>query len=398
MALVHHKDPARAERYLRAVVELSPTKQDYEQLLAIYGGYGDDPAHREGRMVVLSGLLGFGGPFMPRVIELGKSLAAQGDRRWAWCVLSPLMNSTLSEPQLKATVLELRKEFEKSDNTAVLTRETHLRVRPPGIPAELALIVAELDELASLGRTRPDEAGATGIGRLDERTAVGKNFAGVAARLGLEGTQLTRAQELPEPYTILDSDRGQPAAPAPGHVVVRAELLQLLSVAETAFLFSSLLEQSRPGIRLLASLKPEERMQLVPALYAACDLIPAPPSPVAQRLASAIREQVPEERRVAWATRLREAGQGQGVPEPEAEGVALYHGMLEVSRRVGLVGAADLRFAARVITRLDDTLPKMQTVGRIDDLDEFIAGAPPVRSLLGFAVSPLFGRLLHGED
>ncbi len=82
----------------------------------------------------------------------------------------------------------------------------------------------------------------------------------------------------------------------------------------------------------------------------------------------------------------------------EADSAALYYGQLEVSRRVGLVGAADLRFAARVITRLDDTLPKMQTVGRIDDLDEFIAGAPPVRALLGFAVSPLFGRLLHGEE
>ena len=50
-----------------------------------------------------------------------------------------------------------------------------------------------------------------------------------------------------------------------------------------------------------------------------------------------------------------------------------------------------------VLTRLDETLPKMQTVGRIDDLDEFIGSVPPVRQLLQFAVSPLFGQLLHGE-
>ena len=48
------------------------------------------------------------------------------------------------------------------------------------------------------------------------------------------------------------------------------------------------------------------------------------------------------------------------------------------------------------MTRLDESLPRLQTVGRIDDLDEFVAGTPPVRELVIYAVSPRFGKLLHG--
>ena len=81
---------------------------------------------------------------------------------------------------------------------------------------------------------------------------------------------------------------------------------------------------------------------------------------------------------------------------PAAIGEALWADYVETARRVGLVASADLRFAARVITRLDETLPKMQTVGRIDDPDDFIAGAAPVRSLLGFAVTQAFGKALAG--
>src|SRR5205823_12042629 len=105
-----------------------------------------------------------------------------------------------------------------------------------------------------------------------------------------------------------------------------------------------------------------------------------------------IRDGAPEERRAAWAEQLR------GLPgTPAEQGETLWSALLESARRVGLVAAADLRFAARMITRLDESLPKLQTVGKIDDLDEFIATCAPVRGLLGFAVTPLFGKLLHGQ-
>jgi len=43
-------------------------------------------------------------------------------------------------------------------------------------------------------------------------------------------------------------------------------------------------------------------------------------------------------------------------------------------------------------------LPKLQTAGRLEDLDTFIAGAPPVRTLVGFAVTSQFGKALRGQS
>jgi tetratricopeptide (TPR) repeat protein len=378
MASAHLHDAERAERYLAQAVQLAPIREDWEALLGFYGERAD---RFEGRRAALEGLLALGSPSLPRAIELGKLLFAAGERRWAWCVLSPLMNSTLSEPQLKQIVLELRKEFEKVDNIDALAPDSHAQVRSPlGAPALLEVLAA-LDGAAPLGRATLEAVGAQAPGKLDERTAVGKTFAHVATQLGLEGTLLTRAQELPEPYAILDG--------AQRHVVVRAELLQLLSVAETAYLFAYLIEQTRPGVRLLASLSTTDRARLAPALWAACGL--APRTAEIGALADRITGAVPSDMLGAWAERLRTiAG------PPVDAGRAVWEGALETAQRVGLLGAGDLRFAARVITRLDESLPKMQSVGRVDDLEEFMVGAPPVRALLRFAATAGFGRLLPG--
>jgi hypothetical protein len=147
-------------------------------------------------------------------------------------------------------------------------------------------------------------------------------------------------------------------------------------------------------VRLLSSLAPSDRARLVPALYQATGAggHAGGGDRATARLADKIRAEVPAEVLAGWGERLRTV---EG--DAEALGAALHAAQIETARRVGLVAAADLRFAARVLGRIDETLPKMQTVGRIDDLDEFIAQAAPVRALLGFAVTPLFGKLLHGH-
>ncbi|MSP61341.1 MAG: hypothetical protein EXR72_13550 [Myxococcales bacterium] len=372
IASTHLNDPVRTERYLTEVIALAPRKEDYEQLLVVYG---DDPSRAADRRAAIAGLLTIAGPWMPRVIELARMLAATGDRRWAWCILSPLMNATMPDPTLKSLVLELRKEVEKSDHTGALTPEPHQAVRHPDVDPTLLGVIAELN-LVPLGRTTPEQHGATGVGKLDERTAVGKTFAGIAARLGLEGAVLWRAQELGEPYAVLDT-------PTP-NIVVRAELLQLLSVAETSFLFATLLEQGRRGPRLLGALAPEDRPRLVPALLAAVGLGDATPevTPLMERIRSAVDGPV----LAGWADQLRP------LPAAATDGARFAQGIVETARRVGLIAAADLRFVARLLTRLDDTLPKLQTVGKIDDLDDFIGGVPAVRTLLGFAATDHFGK------
>ena len=371
IALGHLHDAARAERYLREVVELQPTRGDWETLLEIYG---DNPQKAKARRAAVAGLLGLAGPWMHRLIELGRQLATTGERKWAWCLLSPLMSSTMPDPQLKAMVLELRKEYEKSDNSAALSPTLHATIRHPDVPAPL---VEALASLPSIGRATPEQMGLTGVSKLDERTAVGKTFAGIAARLGCEGAVLYRVAELGEPFAVLD-------APNPS-VVVKAELLQLLSVAETNFLFASMLELTRPGVRAVMGLAADERPRMVPALVQAVGL--AEPRPELEALAARLAGLLGPERLAALREPLGEAAPTAG---------RAFAGLLDTARRVGLIAAADLRFVARLLTRLDETLPKMPTVGKIEDLDEFIGGAPPVRSLISFAASDAFGKAIAG--
>jgi tetratricopeptide (TPR) repeat protein len=383
----HLGDRARAERFLQQVIDLAPQREDWESLLALYG---DDPRSDEKRKEALAGLLALSGPYMPRLIELGRSLVADGRRRWAWCVLSPLMSSTMPDPQLKSLVLELRKEFEKAENVAALSPETHHKVRHRDLSQALVDVLVELDARVPIGPATPEDVGASGLGKLDLRTAVGKTFAGIAERLGLEGATLVRAQELSVPFRVLDPAEGN----GPATIVAKSDLFQLLSPAETNALFATMLEAARPGARVVNSLG-SDAGALVPALLAAVGLLDAAALPpgAALALSETIRAGVDAETRARWAEAL--AGEPLGGDAAE-RGARVAAALIETARRVGLVAAADLRFTAKLLTRLDEALPKLPTAGKIEDLDEFFAGAAPVRSLVGFSVSPQFGRALEG--
>ena len=176
-------------------------------------------------------------------------------------------------------------------------------------------------------------------------------------------------------------------------VVVRAELLQLLSVAETGL---PVLVDARADARRARAWwrrsRRADRARLVPALLHAVRS-----EERGRRLdagagrADPRRREARAPRRVGRAS-ARRARRTIGPTRARA----LASALVETARRVGLVAAADLRFVARVLTRLDETLPKMQTVGKLDDLDEFIGGAAPVRTLLGFAATDVFGKALEG--
>ncbi len=84
------------------------------------------------------------------------------------------------------------------------------------------------------------------------------------------------------------------------------------------------------------------------------------------------------------------------IEESRALGVRIAQAIWDGARRVGLVAAADLRFAAKLLTRLDESLPKLPTAGKVEDLDDFFASTPPARGLVSFASSPRFGRALEG--
>jgi hypothetical protein len=250
------------------------------------------------------------------------------------------------------------------------------------VPAALFEVLAELDTLVTFGPTSPETAAAVGLGKFDQRTATGKLFSAVAEQLGLPDAQLLRAMELPESYRVLDVD-------AP-HIIVRTDLLQLLAPAEMNALFALMLEQARPGARVLCSLPEGEDQKLVRALLATADLMPAGDGAAFE---AAIRAHVDEPRLANWRARLGELKPlvAAGVDLP-----ALVRAeIVETSRRVALTATADLRFAAKLLTRLDPSLPKMPSAGKLDDMEEFL-GAAPLSGLAGFAASPRFGALVAG--
>ena len=382
------EDNARSERYLKQAIDLAPIPEDFETLLKLYG---DDPARERERRSVIAGLLATNGPWTPRISELGKKIAESGDRRLAWCLLSPLAGLTIPDAQLKALVLELRKEFEKQENVDALTPETNERVRHPNIDGALIDVLAEVDSAINLGATTPEDAGASGASRADVRTALGKTFSALADKLGLPGAVLWRAQGLAQPFRVLDAD-----VPT---VVVRSELLQLLPIPEINMLFATLLEMTRPGARLLCALAasdvPGLLPALVPAIVGAGPGAETPDDPIAAALADKLKDAVDEDTRRRWSRAL--ANHPLVAPDAGASvGQRALVGVEETARRVGLMATPDLRTAARLLTRLDDDLPKMPAGGPLSEMDTFISGAPPVKTLISFAASVEFGRVLNG--
>ncbi len=374
----HMNDAARAERYLRDAIELAPKREDYELLLKTHG---DDPSRRAERRDLIAALVGLGGPLLPRIIEIGRELVAEGHRHWAWSLLAPLMNTTLSEPALKTLVLDLRKEFEKAETVGRLTPTTHEQVRSSDVPAALFAILEDIGAMGAVGPTTLD--GMT-LGKLDARTAVGKTFLALGERLGHANAALFRAQELTVPFVVLDGDTPQ--------VVLRADLVQLMAPGETNFLFTMALEHARSGARGVLSLPASEQPWFLAALLDVLGIAPAPAE--AADLKSRIAAVIPANRRADLAARLNPDDRGRLTARDA--GARLASGLIETARRVALVAAADLRFAAKVLTRLDDTLPKMPTAGRMDDLDDFLTNAAPIRQLVAFAASSQFARAFGG--
>jgi tetratricopeptide (TPR) repeat protein len=375
-------DRARAEGYLRAVIDLGAQKEDYERLLGLYG---DDPARARDRQTALADLLAIAGPWMPRLIEIGLDLAKAGHRRWAWCLLSPLVQTIPPDAQLKSLVADLRKEFDKAENVGALSPGTYLAVRHSDLYPEFYRVIAELDAAVPFGPTSPEAVGAGGLAKVDGKTAVGKAFAQIAERLGMPDATLSRAQKLGAPLVVLDS-------PTP-HVLVRSDALQVVLPGEFNFLFATMLEQARLGARLVSSLGPEESWKLVPALLAAVDHESTAPEVAA--LTQQLRRTVDPAQLAAWANCLCEF---ERPPVPSAElGRRFARAVSETARRVGLVAAGELRLAARTLPRLEESVPKLSVATKVEDLDGFFAEAPLVRALVGFALTHEFGLALAPE-
>jgi hypothetical protein len=144
-----------------------------------------------------------------------------------------------------------------------------------------------------------------------------------------------------------------------------------------------MLEQARPGARMLAAGDPAAATRLGRALLAAVGLRPRDAE--TEALAAQIEAATNESQRAMWQEQLR-------VVEGGCE--RIHDGLLQTARHVAVIAAGELRFAAKILARLEEGAPKLPTAGRIEDLETFFAASPTIRNAIAFAASPGFGELL----
>src|SRR6185369_14155972 len=130
-------------------------------------------------------------------------------------------NAMINDPALKTLVLDLRKEFDKAENVAALTPELHRRVRDRALPEPLYDVLVELDAAVPLGPRTLEDVGAARGQRLDPKLALGKTLAAIGERLGLHNVVLTRSDDLPVPYRVLQTETP--------HIVARTDLFAVMS-------------------------------------------------------------------------------------------------------------------------------------------------------------------------
>jgi hypothetical protein len=214
--------------------------------------------------------------------------------------------------------------------------------------------------------------------RVDGRTALGKTLDAVSSRLGLDTVVLERCEELPTAWRVLDDD-------VP-HVLVRGELFAALPPNETRAFLTMVLELAREGARTLFSRSAADRKHLIEAVRIAVGVDQGTDT----ELSTALRQQASPEQTATWKETLLEHDLS-----PETVEERIVPAYLELGRRMALTVSGEVRAAARLVTRLDENLPRLPSAGKLSDLSEFFAAARPLRELASFALSPLYGDLIR---
>jgi len=370
-------DQQQAEDYLRRSIDIFPSREALEYLERIYTL---ESGRLEERKEVIGLLVAFGPPWFERCMELARMLLAE-EKTWAWCLLSPLLGVSQVDPEIKAVVQAMRKEYERPAVLTTAAEDAALLVHAGAFPA-LTEVLAELGDIVRpLGVSALDQAGDGGAIAISENTNMGKIFAAAAANAGLPGCTLHRTQTVPDSVQVVNSEEIA--------VVVRTEVIQQLVHAEVGFFFAYALELAKPGYRVMAALSPEDRETLVPALWAALGF--REEGPAEAQLTARIIDEVEDGTRSAWADKLEHLAGS----DPLEIGRRWWEGVSYTARRAGLVAGADLRQVFRVMSRLQEDVPRPRVVARIDELDEYVAGSLMLQDLVAFSASPAFGQILR---
>lgn len=366
-------DPDRGEQYLQRLVEISPTVEALEQLLAIVRR---DPSRQAEQLPLLGRLMASGGPLCDRIVEASQIIYDGGSRHWTWAMLSALMGAAPVDTWTKNTLGELRREFERFDSLRLLHP---FLLTSLGALAEPQPFQAALSDLCARVFLRSDEGAGLVV---DGRTGPGKVFERVAEQLNLPA-KLIRTPEGTPPMDVLSGE-----VPT---VAVRTDLMAA-SPGELAYIYARGILLARPECVALASVPEDDRPRLIAAIRAAVDdTVDPPDDPATAALSSAFAGKLTHDEIEVWKGHLED------VVAMEAQTAAAFEEIEEAALRVATVAAGDARTAVRALARMATDGRRPPGVARLDEFESFFQGMAAIGRVFAFIATEDFGRILSAS-
>ncbi len=372
-------DKEREESYLRLAAEIESSKEILERLHEIYS---QDPSREEDAKNILGKLVAFGPPFFEPVTALGKEALESGNRRWAWCLLSPLSEVRKVDKELKSALREMRKEFDGASIPVLSEKDRNLFVRHPRHIEALERVLAEAEAIAGpFGEYDIEDLVEGEFAKIGESTGLGKVLKEQCANLGILQQDAYRAESLDVPITFAKVDA------APG-IILQADFARKLVQNEVRYVFGFALELVRPGNTVLAISSGQGRTALAKGLYSALGWYGSR-SGLSGKIRGSIVEKVDAETLDRWKKELDSLRN----EEPEKLIESYWNGVLCTARRTGLLMAGELHLSIRAMERMEGEKIGRQ-VESIDELDEKIKEHVERADLLSWACTPGFRNLL----
>ena len=369
MCFENLNDPERGEQYLQRLIDIAPTREALEQMLQIVEA---DPMRQGERLPLLARLLAFGPPFCDRLLDTARLIYEQGQRHWAWTLLSAVMGAAPVDAWTKATLGELRKEFERFDALNLLNSLTPVSL---GALPEPGPFEAALGDVAARVFLASDDGSGSMV---DGRTGPGKIFERVAEQLVMQA-KLLRGQEGGPALSVLAGE-----VPA---VVVRSDLLTA-PPGELAYIYAVGMMLARPECRALACVAEDDRARIIDAIAVALDENATSDDARVTSLATILSDMLPAEQQAAWKVQLTDLAAAR------AKAAKAFAEVELAAMRVGLLAAGDARSAVRAIARMSPDNKRPPGVARLEDFEAFFASIPLIAQVLSFAASDTFGVAL----
>lgn len=368
-------DRGRAEEYLHASLDAN---ENVEAMTMLADLIGEASPGGEEHRALLGKLAAMGPPWFRHCVALGMTALGSEDR-YAWCLLSPALMVRASDDQLKSTLREMRREYERPP--ILVPDEGQEELWEPGMAA-LREVLQAVDAELDVCRTPLDTVGD--VTDVSAHSNIGRTFGQFAMHRGLEGCTLHRVAEHASPVVVTSND-GEPG------IAIRADVFQQLARAEIGFILAYATELARPGNRVFASGASSGQREVVAAIWDAVGFAEAS-GRVATELASSIKASFDEYTLDEWSNALEPLAE----LEPDEAAEAYGRNVETRALQLGLIAGADLFQAIRLVVRMESEQERPGVFDSDDALDEYLGESDALVALVRFAASEQFSKLLAG--